>query len=817
VKRRLILLFIALLGLITAPTFAEDQAQIDALVKAQLTPTIAQSSTPRGAITTSDYRFAGRWGFGMAVIRAPIGIHSEPELRLFMARRDALGAWQVALEYTPRFYTWLTRSPQAMIPLAQRQFLMEAAPQILMEAAPQTLITPQGIADARLGLPFAVNQTWTLFGGPHGNGGNSVRPWSSLDLGILNTRVQVQAAREGVVWRSSDCPNFVRIDHADGWQTGYYHLINERVVNGQYVERGTILGDTSNAVGCGGWSTSPHVHFSLRRNGVFLNLNGHDIGGWTVEEGNAAYEGCMTRTRDLYRVCRPEGAITNDGGVGSGFIDQRYDYNRDRLPDLWAVNQRDLSVNKTTVKVFSGANFATALVDAVSGLPIQPENLNTAFAAGDYNGDRVSDLWVIHRLDGSEKTALRIMSGASPAFYYLIYNQITALPPFDNSVSFAVADYNGDSVPDLWAIHPRDPVRNAVSVQIVNAENPLQVLANAGTVFPAQTAYQDTHFAAADYNADGMPDLWVINPRDLTVGRVSVAIVSGRNWQTILTRQTTAFPLQTTDIHQFSFIVSDYNRDSYPDLGWVDRRNRRLWIVSGVDFTRELYNGSVGLPVANEDDWVILGSDRAREAIAPEPVRLRRPMEGAEINNPTLQFQWRPSGLATAYTLRVIDASDQVVLERYFADVGSICMAWCRYNTASAGVNLLSGRAYRWTVTAHNVYGSVTSGMRTLITNIPGAPLLLTPHQGESLLSGSGVTLTWQPRISAEQYRVFFQNATGTYSHRPRVLASACSATLCSYTIPDTLLSGTYTWSIEGINTLVGGRSRSEIRSLIVP
>lgn len=198
VKRRMLLFLIALLVLLTVPSVAQDQTQIDALVRAQLTPTIAQASTPRGAISTSDYRFSGRWAFGIAVIRAPDGIHSEPELRLFIARRDTLGAWQVALEYSPRFYTWLTRLPQDLLPLAQRHFLIEAAP--------QAFSTPQGIADARLGLPFAVNQTWTLFGGPHGNGGNSVRPWSSLDLGILNTRVQVQAARDGVVWRSSDSP-----------------------------------------------------------------------------------------------------------------------------------------------------------------------------------------------------------------------------------------------------------------------------------------------------------------------------------------------------------------------------------------------------------------------------------------------------------------------------------------------------------------------------------------------------------------------------------------------------------------------------------
>ena len=59
----------------------------------------------------------------------------------------------------------------------------------------------------------------------------------------------------------------VRIQHANGMETGYYHMSATYVSVGQKVERGQIVG----AIGMTGVTTGPHVHWELKINGQFVN------------------------------------------------------------------------------------------------------------------------------------------------------------------------------------------------------------------------------------------------------------------------------------------------------------------------------------------------------------------------------------------------------------------------------------------------------------------------------------------------------------------------------------------------------------------
>lgn len=66
-----------------------------------------------------------------------------------------------------------------------------------------------------------------------------------------------------------DCGNGVVIQHADGWQTQYCHLMqgSVRVTRGQIVDTGTPLG----LVGLSGNTEFPHVHIALRRDGQVVD------------------------------------------------------------------------------------------------------------------------------------------------------------------------------------------------------------------------------------------------------------------------------------------------------------------------------------------------------------------------------------------------------------------------------------------------------------------------------------------------------------------------------------------------------------------
>jgi murein DD-endopeptidase MepM/ murein hydrolase activator NlpD len=59
----------------------------------------------------------------------------------------------------------------------------------------------------------------------------------------------------------------VTIDHGYGFATRYGHLDQYKVKVGQRVSRGDVIG----TIGSTGYSTGPHLHYEVWRNGKVLN------------------------------------------------------------------------------------------------------------------------------------------------------------------------------------------------------------------------------------------------------------------------------------------------------------------------------------------------------------------------------------------------------------------------------------------------------------------------------------------------------------------------------------------------------------------
>ncbi len=92
---------------------------------------------------------------------------------------------------------------------------------------------------------------------------------NGIDIGA-KTGASILAAYNGTVVASSYTSamgNYIMIDHGDGLYTIYMHCSALYVTKGQAVSRG----DTIGAVGSTGLSTGPHLHFSVRRNGEYVN------------------------------------------------------------------------------------------------------------------------------------------------------------------------------------------------------------------------------------------------------------------------------------------------------------------------------------------------------------------------------------------------------------------------------------------------------------------------------------------------------------------------------------------------------------------
>lgn len=61
--------------------------------------------------------------------------------------------------------------------------------------------------------------------------------------------------------------NYIIVNHGNGFETLYAHLSRIRVIAGQGVQRGDVIG----LMGSTGRSTGPHLHFEIRQGGVKRN------------------------------------------------------------------------------------------------------------------------------------------------------------------------------------------------------------------------------------------------------------------------------------------------------------------------------------------------------------------------------------------------------------------------------------------------------------------------------------------------------------------------------------------------------------------
>ncbi len=98
--------------------------------------------------------------------------------------------------------------------------------------------------------------------------------WGGVHTGLdmaLATGNPVRACDEGVVvfagWNRNGYGNLIKVDHKNGYQTWYAHLSKIYVRYGDIVAKGETIG----AVGNTGFSTGPHLHLEIRKNGVAKN------------------------------------------------------------------------------------------------------------------------------------------------------------------------------------------------------------------------------------------------------------------------------------------------------------------------------------------------------------------------------------------------------------------------------------------------------------------------------------------------------------------------------------------------------------------
>ncbi len=119
-------------------------------------------------------------------------------------------------------------------------------------------------------LPIAAKFRWSS---PYGNRIDPIAGVKSFHTGTdlaCPTGTPILAAMSGKVTTTGlnrVYGNYVIIDHGNGYQTLYAHMSKIIATKGQWVSQGTRIG----LVGSTGYSTGPHLHFTVYKNGKLID------------------------------------------------------------------------------------------------------------------------------------------------------------------------------------------------------------------------------------------------------------------------------------------------------------------------------------------------------------------------------------------------------------------------------------------------------------------------------------------------------------------------------------------------------------------
>lgn len=124
--------------------------------------------------------------------------------------------------------------------------------------------------DVPLGWPVKERpQITSIFGRrTHPITGN-LQNHSGVDLGVPTGTYVFSPANGRVVsvWTDNTCGRGIKVSHGRGYETVYCHLDEQLVVNGQQVMAGELIAYSGNS----GRSTGPHLHYAIKKDGVYIN------------------------------------------------------------------------------------------------------------------------------------------------------------------------------------------------------------------------------------------------------------------------------------------------------------------------------------------------------------------------------------------------------------------------------------------------------------------------------------------------------------------------------------------------------------------
>ncbi len=375
------------------------------------------------------------------------------------------------------------------------------------------------------------------------------------------------------------------------------------------------------------------------------------------------------------------------------------DFNRDGKPDV-VVTQNSAG----TVTVLSNNTLATSPLpigrNLASPTQIGSGNMADSVAIADFNGDGIPDVVVSYL----EDYTVGVMFGKGDGTFQAQTTYNVGKHPF----AVAVADLNHDGHPDIVTANENDST--------------ISVLLNNGTGgFGAATTYTvgklPTGIAIGDLNNDGIPDLAVAN-----FGGNDVSILIGKGDGTFTPASTPTLAGQT---NPYNVVIGDFNGDGKNDIAFTNNGSATMEVCLGNG------DGTFQSPVpfaTNTKPTSIVTGDFNRDGNLDIAV-------GDSIANNISMFLGNGAGSFTASTVATLNFPVSMAVADMNGDgIPDIVNVNPNYNSVTVLLGNGDGTfTTRWqfptgTGTAPNVAGAQPWGVAVADLNKDGRPDVVTAN-----------------------------------------------------------------------------------------
>lgn len=234
---------------------------------------------------------------------------------------------------------------------------------------------------------------------------------------------------------------------------------------------------------------------------------------------------------------------------------------------------------------------------------------------------------------------------------------------------------------------------------------------------------------------------------------------------------------------------------------------------SACDVSYCTYTTNVTLTANEPYQWKVLATNAIGSSayssyadfmlMAPSTPVLTSPEGEISTNVPT--FTWGTVEAAKSYTLAVYNSASSSYVYEAAVSLTNCNLIFCTYTPTTT---LAVDTPYQWKVRASNDAGSgLYSATLNFSITVPDVPI---PASPENIIDDYTPDFAWSVVDQATSYTVSLYNASAnTEVFTNTITSSACGVATCSYTSPNTLVTGVnYTWKVRA-NNAVGSSTYS--------